>query len=337
MNQREITEPTPLLDAKGRLAYPGYARRMLFRYDPRAVKAGPLARKEWDFYQIALDGSILQMTIGHVSYMASFSAALFSPATGERRSFTRMRPLPLGSLRMPVDPDAPYEKQYGGKGWEMEFDIRPRRRRLRLQANEQGGVDVDILLGREPDDDKMVVATPFEKPGLFYLNCKENYYAVEGYARFGDAVARPRGDDTALMDWGRGAWPFHHEWFWGNGAARLEDGRFAFNIGWGFGDLSRATENMFFWNGKAYKLGSLNVERDASDYMNPWRFTDEDGRFDFTMIPRYDNFTKTKLLFVDNRCHQVFGLFTGWAKLPTGETIRVQGMPAFCEHAVNNW
>jgi len=336
VREREITAPEPLLDAAGRLSSPGYAKRMLFDYDPGRVKASPLSLKEWDFYQIMLGEYILQLTIGHVSYMASFSATLFSPATGERHGFTRLRPLPFRSLSMPLRPDAPYAQAYGGREWNMGFDILEESRRLRLRA-EAEGIEVDVTLRETPGDEKMVIATPFEKPNQFYLNCKEHYYYVEGHARFGDVCARPQQGDTALLDWGRGAWPFHHEWFWGSGAANLNGGRFGFNIGWGFGDTSRATENMFFWNGRAHKLGKLRVERNERDYMAPWCFADEGGRFDFTMTPTFDNFTKTKLLFIDNRCHQVFGLFSGRAALPDAEMIEVHDMPAFCEHAVNSW
>lgn len=334
--QREITAPTPLLDAAGNLASPGYARQMLFDYDRRSVRGRPFALKEWDFYQIMLSEYILQMTIGHVSYMANFSANLFSPQTGERHSFSVMRPLPGRRLAMPERPDAPYPGPYHGRGWEMGFDVAGGERRLWLRAPGKDA-EIDIVLGEVPGDERMVIATPFDKPGQFYLNCKENYYSVRGQARFGVRKAVPAAGDTALLDWGRGVWPFHQEWFWGNGAANLPEGRFAFNIGWGFGQTDAATENMFFLGGKAHKLGALRVTREEGNYLAPWRFEDEGGLFDFTMVPRYDNDTQTKALFVDNRCHQVFGLFSGRAVLPGGKTIRVADMPGFCEHAVNNW
>lgn len=337
MTQTEITGATPLLDAQGRLAHPGYARQMHYAYSRERVKAGPFALKEWDFYQIMLSGYVLQLTIGHVSYMANFAATLFSPETGVRYGFSRMRPLPLRTLGMPLRPDAPYARPYRGRGWEMGYDIGEEGRRLWLRAGEQGGIDIDITLGHLPGDERMVIATPFERPNQFYLNCKENYYSVRGHARFGDVCAQPLATDTALLDWGRGIWPFHQEWFWGNGAAHLPQGRFGFNIGWGFGDLRHATENMLFFGGKAYKLGEIDVRRDAQDYMQPWRFSTADGRLDLTMTPVYDNDTQTKALFVNNRCHQVFGRFDGQAVLPGGEVIAVRDMPAFCEHAVNNW
>jgi len=58
------------------------------------------------------------------------------------------------------------------------------------------------------DNDKMVIATPFDKPNQFYLNCKENFFGVRGHARIGDMRVDMGERDTAVMDWGRGVWPF---------------------------------------------------------------------------------------------------------------------------------
>lgn len=339
MMQREMTTPIPLLNNKGMLNCPGYAKKMLYEYDRRNVHAGPLSLKEWDFYQITAGEYILQMTLGHVSYVASFSASLLSPETGERKNFTRLKPLPFRSLHMPENPEKPNVLVAEGKNYIMCFETQATRRVLSLHVKDAHlqSVDIEVELNNDPENEKMVIATPFENKRQFYLNYKENYYGAAGKAQFGDTCVEFGPRDTALLDWGRGVWPFRHEWFWGNGAAFVDGGRFGFNIGWGFGDLRHATENMFFWNGKAYKLGELQVERDARDYMAPWRFRDEAGCFDFTMTPVYDNFTQTKIAFIDTHCHQVFGRYSGAAVLPGGEKIKVPDMPAFCEHAENRW
>ncbi len=47
--QREYTEPTPLLAQDGRLLAAGWARHNVFDYDRNLVKH-TLRRKEWDFY-----------------------------------------------------------------------------------------------------------------------------------------------------------------------------------------------------------------------------------------------------------------------------------------------
>lgn len=336
--QREILSRVPLLNIRGELIHPGYATHMLYQYDKKRVTGCPFRLKEWDFYQFALGDWVLQMTIGHVSYCTQISAHLFSLKDGRKYSFERMYPLTRKELDFSADPEKPGVLEMAGRDFRIRFETGEDYKRLRLREKRvDRPVDIDLYMPWDPKEEKMVIATPFEKKHQFYLNCKEHYYGVKGHVRFGNVIVKPNGHQTGLLDWGRGVWPFHQEWFWGCGADYQNGGRFGFNIGWGFGDTSRATENMFFWNGKAYKLGTLQVDRDPDNHVAPWRFYTLDGRFDLTMTPIYDNYTETKLLFVDNNCHQVFGKFNGKAVLPDGSEIEVKDMVAFCEHADNNW
>ena len=337
--QREITSVQTLLDEKGALIQPGYARRMMFEYNRDQISAGPFSLKEWDFYQIVSGDYVLQLTIGHVSYVASFSVMLFNVQTGEKRSFTRMKPLPMRTIGKPRNPEKPNALDVKGKDYTMRFDTSANERRLVVQAQDKklGRIDIDLILNNDQENEKLVIATPFYKRNQFYLNYKENYYGVSGRVAFGDMAITPGADATALLDWGRGVWPFAHEWFWGNGAGFVDGGRFGFNIGWGFGDLQYATENMFFWNGKAYKLDRLDATRDAHDYMKPWHFKDSEGLFDFTMTPIYDRYTENKMIVIKTHCHQIFGLYNGTAVLPDGKVVEVKDLMAFCEHAENRW
>lgn len=338
--QREITETQALLDKSGALIKPGYARNMAFEYNRENINAGPFSLKEWDFYQAISGDCVLQLTIGHVSYVASFSVMLFNIRTGEKRSFTRMKPLPMRSgIEFPRNPEQPNVLEVKGKDYNMRFETLADKRELVVRAEDRklGSIDIDIVLNNDPKNEKMVIATPFFKSNQFYLNYKENYYGLGGRAQVGDMSVQPGENDTALLDWGRGVWPFKHEWFWGNGGGFVNGGKFGFNIGWGFGDLKHATENMFFWNGKAYKLDKIICQRDERDYMKPWHFTDTEGLFDFTMTPIYDRYTENNMLIINTHCHQIFGSYSGVARLPGGETIEVRDLTAFCEHAENRW
>ena len=336
---RYLKQFKPLLDEKGHLIEPGYATSMIYDYDSRMIKANPFALKEWDFYQIYLGDYILQVTVGHVSYVANVAANLFSLTTGEEYRFSRLKPFPMRKMYMPPNPDEPYLITERGEDYEFSYVTHSGGRFVGVKALDKqiGSIDIEIVIDSPEENEKMVIATPFKRKNQFYLNYKENYYKVEGKIRFGNRILQPTSSTTAVLDWGRGVWPFRHQWFWGSGSINIGDDRFGFNIGWGFGDLSHATENMFFWNGKAVKLGDMIVDRDIKDYMAPWTFTDTTGKFYMEMTPTFDNFTKTKLLFVNNQCHQVFGKFNGFIILPDGEKIKIENMLAFCEHAINQW
>lgn len=335
MIQREVTTPVPLLGKHGNILYPGWARRMVYVYNRDAVAGRPLALKEWDYYQLTFGRHVLQMVIGQVSYVAQFAATLIDTVSGEVREFARMEPLPLGRLHMPATPDRPSEILISRPDYVMSYNTSAEARRLTVSVAD-GSVDIALTLPRRGDDE-IVIATPFEKPNQFYLNCKSVYFGVTGAVRFGDLELEATGDQTAIMDWGRGVWPLHQEWFWGMGAGMVGGDRFGFNIGWGFGDLSHATENMFFVNGVGHKLGQLVVDRDQGDYLAPWRFSTEDGRFDLTMTPLYDHHTTVKVAFLGKDIHQIHGLFSGRVRVDDGREILVEDLFAFCEHAVNTW
>ena len=333
MMQTRITETTDLLDRKGHVLAPGYATEMMWRYDKSRVRARPFAVKEWDFYQVQLGEWVLQFTLGHVSYAHNAAVTLLRPKDGRRESFSVMRPLALP--RMGASPDVMRTVSASGKDWCMEAEDTGDTVRL-TAATDDGRVDVQLTLRRAAGDDKMVICTPFEKPNQFYLNSKEHFPFVTGYAKIGDIRAEAQEGDTALLDWGRGVWPFRQDWYWGCGSVHQGERRIGFNIGWGFGDLSHATENMFFIDGRHVKLGRIITDMDEKALDRPWRFRDEDGLLDMAMQPVYDNFTTTKLLWVDNSCHQVYGTFSGTIRTEEG-VVAFDGLEAFVEHARNQW
>jgi len=186
----------------------------------------------------------------------------------------------------------------------------------------------------------IVMATPFdEDKRFFYYNHKINCMPADGVVRIGDREYRfSPGDAFGLLDWGRGVWPYRHEWFWGNGSGYINGKRFGFNIGYGFGDTSAATENVLFYDGTAHKLSHVYFDLPGGGgYMAQKIFTSDDGRFEMVFTPIYDRYTETKLLFVDTHCHQLFGKWNGKVVLDDGTVLEVKDLVAFVEHAVNKW
>ena len=334
--QREILQKTELLNESGNLTVAGYATHMNFVYDKKAVKRS-FRLKEWDFYQIHFDDRyVLQLTLGHVSYAMQIAATLLDLETGDRRSVGKLAAVkPSFKRNMPLSPEETHVLQYFSNNIHVQFDVRDKFRHLCYTQTDAHGVkaEIDLTLtnvGR--DKDKMVIATPFSKSGQFYLNYKENCYVVNGHCRIEDVCYHVK-DGFGILDWGRGVWPYAHSWIWGNGGTVVNGKHFGFNIGWGFGDTNAATENMFFYDNRAYKLGTVRETRLGDNY----RYEDDEGRFVFDVETVYDNFTQIKVLFVNNKCHQVFGRWSGYVVLDDGTKIEIPPFIAFCEHADNHW
>lgn len=337
--QNRIYKQGELLGNDGSLLQKGYSTQAVLTYNRKSIKSPPWRIKEWDFYQISNEHYCLQLVIGHVSYAGSITATLFEFATGVKYSFTKMLALPFNRLQMPHSAERG-DLLFTRKDFTMKFEVFEGGRRLQCQSHGKKSerMEIDITLS-QPDLTSIVIATPFaENSSYFYYNHKINCMPANGFARIGDKEYKFEHDSAfGLLDWGRGVWPFQHSWYWGNGSCFVDGKRFGFNIGYGFGDTSAATENILFYDGTAHKLDQVSFDLAEEGYMAKKYFTSNDGRFEMEFTPIHDNYTETKLLFVDNFCHQVFGRFNGKVILDDGKVIEVKDMIAFTEYASNQW
>jgi hypothetical protein len=331
--QNKITQRTNLLKENGTLTENvGYAYEMMYDYDRRLIKTTQFRLKEWDFYQFSDGECAVQMTIGHSGYAGTCTCAMFEFKTGRREEFIVPLIMPVKRLNLPSRADTPHTTQFSNKNFSMRFEVGENSRRLTARGKD---VEIDITLA-QPHRDGMVIVVPFEKPYQFYLNHKINCMPAKGTVKIKGFEHKFDKNAFGLLDWGRGVWPYTHEWWWGNGSATIDGVPFGFNIGWGFGK-PQTTENMLFYGGKGSKLSKVMAEVDTNDYMKPWRFYSDDKRFEMDFTPVYDNYTNLNLLIAHNRCHQVYGKFNGVAVLDDGKKIEVKDMFAFCEHAINRW
>ena len=331
----EVKNQQKLLNKHGHLNEKGYAKHMNFVYNRECVKEFPLKLKEWNFYQFQKDHYVIQLTIGHVSYMSQASINVIDLDTGRKWSIGTMKPFSIP--RLDLDPEDPSKVSFCDKNFQLSFKVTTNKRILRFEGShaEYGEVAVELVVDHDLLNEKLVIATPFDKPTQFYLNYKENYYHADGFARFGDTEF-DFSNSTGLIDWGRGVWPYSHEWYWGNLTSHIDGVPFGFNIGWGFGDTSHATENIYFYDKKGYKLGKIIGDWDNHDLMAVKHFHDTENKLQFTFTPFYNNHTENKYVVVDTECNQIFGYFSGTIQTEDG-TKEFHDVVAFIEHAVNRW
>ena len=343
--QVRITEKIPLLDENGKLTKPGYCFTNMYEYDRSAIKANPTRIKEWDFYQISNERYCLQVTMADISIGAAGSVTLFDMQTGKHYSATSLKLFSFGRFGLGHDAMTPHTLSRHKLGFDIDIAVTKTQRTIKFDG--KSGLKkftVDLSMDMFPNHESLIMALPFDRGNdkQFYYNQKVNCMPVTGTVTVGDlTVEFDPSDSFCVLDWGRGVWPYHENWYWGNGSTRLENGSiFGFEIGWGFGDMSAATENTLFYNGKAHKIGEIYLTEDkfkTKNWMDPWVFTSSDGRFEMTMTPVYDNITRARVLFVGNICHQVFGYWNGTVTLDDGTVLEIHDMYAFCEDSDNMW
>ena len=345
--QHEITTSGPLLGSDGNLLEPGWARSLLPVYRRADIKASAMRIKEWDYYLIT-DGHIgLALTIADNGYMGLDSVSFLDFDGKWEKTTSRMRALPLGRTQLP-ESSAEGASEISKGGYALTFYHEDGARMLSFHMDkflDKEPIEGIVKLTDEPDE-SMVIATPFDKPGHFYYNQKINCMRAEGTVTYGyhnRTYTFDPADSFAVLDWGRGVWTYKNTWYWGSASGLVDGERFGFNIGYGFGNTSAASENMLFYKGRAHKLSQVIFHipgdggRATPDYMRPWTFTSDDGRFEMDYTPVLDRASCSDVGLIKSDQHQVFGVFNGRAVLDDGTVLNVKDLPGFAEKVINKW
>ena len=340
--QHEITRAIPLLDSKGNLTEPGYAKKLLPVYRRADIKAGKMRIKEWDYYLVNNGRFALALTVDDNGYMGLDSISLLDFENGWEITTSPMSFMPLGKLRMP-ETSAVGDVHHAGSGHSITFKNDGSGHRTLIAQMKKfgpaGSIYARVELFDEPEE-SMVICTPFEKPGHFYYNQKINCMRAKGEVVYdGKTYVFDPSDSFAVLDWGRGVWTYHNTWYWGSASYQVDGVPFGWNIGYGFGDTSAASENMLFYDGKAHKISAVkfNIPGGEKDFMSQWTFTSDDGRFEMDFVPVLDRAACTDVKLIKSDQHQVFGRFTGKAVLDDGRVIEVRDFPGFAEKVENKW
>jgi len=344
--QYEITKRIPLLNENGNLTEAGWARKLLPAYRRGDIKASSLRIKEWDYYYVGNEHFGLALTIADNSYMGLDSISLLNFDEGWEITNSPMRIMPKGKTGMPETSETG-DVNITGKDYGIHFKHTDEGRVLIAHMKKfgpEGSLTAKIVLSDEPAE-SMVIATPFDREGHFYYNQKINCMRASGsvtYGYGGRTYEFQPETSFGVLDWGRGVWTYKNTWYWGSASGELDGVPFGWNIGYGFGDTRRASENVLFYDGKIHKLSRvvfcIPMKEDGSeDYMRPWTFTSDDGRFEMHFQPVLNRHSGTSVGIIESIQNQVFGRFTGTATLDDGTVLEVKDFFGFAEKVKNKW
>lgn len=341
--RNQIVSETPLLASNGQIFNPGYCKNNLFVYNKENISAPKWRIKEWDFYQVSDGNYMLQLNFFNISIASAVTAELTNLKTGEKVSDLAIEPFTANKNPLDKNGDQPSYFEYKRNGRHVIFDVGVFTRRLFFEGKSKGKpFIIDITAEKQLEHESITIATPFEQKGRFFYTQKLNCMPTYGTVSFGDKTVTFSKENTfTVLDWGRGVWPYSNMWYWANGSTRLNGKLFGFELTWGFGDESNATETAVFYDGKCHKIGAAYLVDDpekGENWMKPWHFKSEDGRFDMVMTPFYDNYSNMMPFnVVGMKTHQVHGLWNGTAVLDDGTKLEVKDMYAFCEKVYNKW
>ena len=341
MRNHEVTTAHKLLDENGKLIEPGWSRTLIQEYSRKDIKKRKTRIKEWDYYYIMSNKHQLALclTVSDLGYLGMHSVSLVDLKSAMEKTESVIVPIPLGSTRLPSSSQTG-DIHFKNNKIAVEFLHFNNQRILRMSYpsfNGGKGISCNITLSDEPKE-SMVIATPWDNDdAAFYYNQKINCMRASGRIEY-DGVTFELAPETdfAGLDWGRGVWTYDNYWYWGSGSGQVDGVPFGFNIGYGFGNTSAASENVIFYDGKAHKIDDVTFNI-SDNYIDPWTFTSSDGRFEMSFVPIIDRSAVIDLKAIITDQHQVFGRMSGVAILDDGTKIEIKDFLCFAEKVHNKY
>ncbi len=346
MDNQKLLTPGPLLSKKGDLLEAGYAFSLVKEYSRKSAKSFLYRLKEWDYYYVGNSDYGVALTLANNSYMGLISLSVLDFKSKFDLTKSIMLPFPGDKIKLPEsskegDVIVKDEK----KGYSFSF-LNQGNGKRRLVAfiksvdKLQTPFHCDITL-EETCKDSLVIATPFNKKGHFYYNQKINCLLAHGYAKLGERTLDFNKSSYGVLDWGRGVWTYKNTWYWSSVSAEFDGHRLGWNLGYGFGDTSNATENVIYIDGIAHKLGRVIFDIPLSksgsdDFMKDWLFRFPEDSFELRFHPLYDRHSDTNALLLRSNQHQVFGTFSG-SYLTESGPFSFSDVPGFAEKVFNKW
>jgi hypothetical protein len=328
----ELTLPTDLTLARGTLnpQAVGYSRAPLHRTPLPDGPAGRLRTKRWEYWGILSPELAVGMTIVNLGYAASLQIYVLVRATGEEISIE-----PLKILPSPADiqlPDTlPPLTAFGSAG------------AVSLRFHDDGGgthlrarsprVAVDLYA--PADGDVLGVVVPWSER-RFQYTLKDVARRVTGTVTVDGKTFTVDEDAFAVLDRGRGRWPYRTTWTWGAGSGTVNGTRIGLQIGGQWTAGTPATENALIVDGRLHHYdGELEFTYDLTDPESTW--TVHGPWIDAVLTPFHRRTSATKLGVISSEIWQAFGSWTGTARTPDGTGYSLNGLAGWIEEARHRW
>ena len=343
--QNELTQSGPLLQPNGQLAQVGWARQPILDCNLESARfyaLRPLQHfrvKRWDYYAVFTPRRFFSATIADLGYAGNIFVYTLDFETGDLHEEGLV--IPLGAeIELPRN-STKGNSHFENKRVKLDFSLHADHRHLSVSwpdFHDGRGIEAEIDLATPPGYESMNIVIPIGQK-RFYYNRKINCLPANGTLLYGDLHEELKPNESlGSLDWGRGVWEYQSFWNWASASGFLPDGRsLGLNLGLGFGDLSEATENAIILDNRIHKLEQVKFDYASYDYIQPWQFTDNQGRLDLTFTPFKDRLAKTNLGVITSEVHQMFGRYNGQVTTENGEVILVKDLIGFAEEHHAKW
>jgi hypothetical protein len=334
VTEREITAEVELCRPDGTLNPDavGWTRHPL--HDTSRIGRGRRGwgrAKRWEYWAVTTPTHLIGVTVSSLDYAGVYAVWVHDRRSGETVSHDVIDPLARGASLPARLGDDPARASAGG----LTIAIEAAFGGTRLTVDGPR-VRLDVLAERPAGHEAMGVVVPW--------SARRFQYTVKNVARpaqgrlWVDGVEHSvaAGESWAVLDHGRGRWPYAVHWNWGAGSG-LVDGRvIGVQVGGRWTDGTGSTENALVVDGRVHKISEeLSWSYDTRDWLAPWRVRGDLA--DLTFTPFWNHSSATNLGVLAQRANQCFGHWTGWMRDDAGEPVSVDGVLGWAEDVHNRW
>ncbi len=334
--ERQIPGPVPLTGSDGHLnrAAIGWATQPIV--DTTALRAGRGRTKRWEYWNVVTPTHILALTVSAIDYACVHEVWVYDRATGQTFGQAATVIPPRGAvLAARLEHGRAMAR---AKNLAIDIDEVPGGTRLRAQIP---GVSFDVVAELPEGHERLAVVVPWSDT-RFQYTVKDVARPASGTLRIGAGDHPvPAGASWAVLDHGRGRWPYDITWNWGAGsgvstAPETAGQVIGVQVGARWTEGTGVSENAFFVDGRMHKIhGETEWHYDLENWRAPW--TVRGGGLEARFVPFHNKVTRTNLLVVQNHTDQCFGTWSGTFQPADGAMIHFDGIVGWAEEVHNRW
>lgn len=329
---REVTSAIDLCLSDGRLnpAAVGWTRTPLHRPNLRGGPGRWGRTKRWEYWGLITPTHVVGLTISSLDYAGVEAVYVLDRSTGQESVVESTVPLARGvelATRCGTGRSATATGSLA-----IAFDEVDGGTRLRAHTAD---VALDVVAARPIGHESMGVVVPWSDR-LFQLTVKDVARPVAGRLIVGGTTYDVGAGSWAVLDHGRGRWPYALTWNWAAGSGTVGGEVRGLQLGGKWTEGTGSTENALLVGTRLHKLHEeVAWDYDRTDWLRPWRIHGD--RVDVTFTPFHERVARTNLLVIASETHQCFGHFAGSVVDDDGRTVSVDGLVGWAEEARNRW
>lgn len=332
MIEQELTERVSLTGPDGRLnrAAVGWARQPLVDTAGIDGRRSWGRNKRWEYWNVMTPRHIVGLTVSSLDYAAVHEVWVFDRETG-RAVHSSVTGLLSGSAELPATlGDGPAKARKG----KLSIDIDEVDGGTRLRA-QIPGASLDVHAARPAGHECLAVVVPWSDK-RFQYTVKDVARPASGTITVGTEVySVPEGESWAVLDHGRGRWPYDIHWNWGAGSGVADGKTFGIQVGAKWTERTGSTENSILIGTRLHKISEeLTWDYDLADWSKPWRIAG--GGLEAIFTPFHNKQSSTQLGVLSGRTDQCFGHWSGSFRTAEVE-MSFDGIGGWAEDVHNRW